>query len=329
MKLQEKKNWFLLYKSQYAAIKDFTPIQKWKLLEKIFEYQLGNEDFLTDDGEVELAFKFFKIQFDFDWEKYQEFLEKQRQNGQKGWRKRIENLRKNNPKNPEQPTAWKSSHNENDNEKEKVKKKLPKAIVSKKPKKVLKAKKVVWSGIKSGFWDPAINEIVETIKEHHKVIDGTQNEARTYGKMLRDKIEKIPWFTWDYRGFIDDLITNASKFTKQYTTSPKNIYYNLAKIMAWSDTPQFESKIKTPPRRVQEQKQKDDDKRDMAESEKKVEEKSMLKDYWDWLTIEEKGNVMSEAMKNAKTNNPNIKDEFLQPMIVNERNKILKQKMAK
>jgi hypothetical protein len=45
--------------------------------------------------------------------------------------------------------------------------------------------------------------------------------------MLRDKIDQIDGFSGDYRAFIDDLITKAGKFTKQYTTSPKNIYYNL------------------------------------------------------------------------------------------------------
>jgi hypothetical protein len=41
----------------------------------------------------------------------------------------------------------------------------------------------------------------------------------------------------------------------------------------------------------------------------------------------EKVTIIQEAMKNAKENNPNTKDEFLKPIIQGERNKILKQRL--
>lgn len=77
-----------------------------------------------------------------------------------------------------------------------------------------------------------IDIILETIKSKHWTIDWTIKEQRQYGNLLKDKLEKIKWFNWDYWWFISYLIENTDEYSIWQTTSPKNIYYNLGKLIA-------------------------------------------------------------------------------------------------
>jgi len=69
-----KKDSFVLYISQYIAIKDLTDEQLGKLFRAIFEKQLGNEVVL--DNDIKIAFNFINNQMVVDNEKYLKKCEK-------------------------------------------------------------------------------------------------------------------------------------------------------------------------------------------------------------------------------------------------------------
>lgn len=85
------KKGFLIYKSLYEPIKDFTREQKGELLEAIFEYQISGEITEGLTPIVNMAFLFFKNQFDIDNEKYEERCEKAKKSAEARWKKNNAN----------------------------------------------------------------------------------------------------------------------------------------------------------------------------------------------------------------------------------------------
>jgi hypothetical protein len=99
--------------------------------------------------------------------------------------------------------------------------------------------------IKKEYWDPIINSIIQIIKDKNNgIIDWTIASNRKYGKMLRDKIDKIKWFKWDYPWFIWMLIDKTDQYNIWKTTSCESIYYNLASLVAKIKTTHIETKEK-------------------------------------------------------------------------------------
>lgn len=92
---------FILYLDSYENIKSLSINEKGLLLDAIFNHALDNEFFI--DGIAGMAFKFIKQQMDRDSKKYNDFINKQKENGLKGGRP------KNNPtvksKKPNNPTV--------------------------------------------------------------------------------------------------------------------------------------------------------------------------------------------------------------------------------
>lgn len=99
--------------------------------------------------------------------------------------------------------------------------------------------------IKKEYWDPIINLIIDTIKKYNNwIIDGTIASNRKYWKMLRDKMDKIKWFDWDYCYFLTRLITQTDQYNIWKTTSCESIYYNLASLVAKIKTNNIETRVK-------------------------------------------------------------------------------------
>ena len=82
------KKGFLIYKSLYEPIKEFNREQKGELLEAIFEYQISGEVPQGISPIVNMAFLFFKNQFDIDNEKYEERCEKAKRSAEARWKKK-------------------------------------------------------------------------------------------------------------------------------------------------------------------------------------------------------------------------------------------------
>lgn len=76
------KDSFLIYKSFYKPISILSDKQLGRLFRAIFKYQLGEE--VTVEEDIEMAFEFFKNQFEIDELKYQGIVERNRNNGRKG-----------------------------------------------------------------------------------------------------------------------------------------------------------------------------------------------------------------------------------------------------
>lgn len=86
---------FLIYKSFYKPISRLSDKQLGRLFRAIFQYQLG--EVVTIEGDIEMAFEFFKSQFELDENKYQSIVERNRENGRKA---AIKKEKKEEPKQP-------------------------------------------------------------------------------------------------------------------------------------------------------------------------------------------------------------------------------------
>lgn len=123
------KDSFIIYKSFYKPISKLSDKQLGRLFRAIFEYNISGVVSVEED--IEMAFEFFKNQFDIDESKYQGKVERNRENGRRGGNQKAENdkIREGKSKDSEckQTVANASeckrnlanlAYNENDNEKD-------------------------------------------------------------------------------------------------------------------------------------------------------------------------------------------------------------------
>ena len=120
------KDSFLIYKSFYKPISRLSDKQLGRLFRAIFKYQLSEE--VTVEEDIEMAFEFFKNQFEIDELKYQGIVERNRNNGRKGGNDKNSETFKTNPSGsqtshstPNNPVGAKRASgglndNENDND---------------------------------------------------------------------------------------------------------------------------------------------------------------------------------------------------------------------
>ena len=85
------KDSFILYVSQYKAIKTLALEQKGRLLDCIFLYTLGEDIDITDDPVLLITWIFVKERLDANFEKYENVVEKRRAAGRKGGLARVAN----------------------------------------------------------------------------------------------------------------------------------------------------------------------------------------------------------------------------------------------
>lgn len=91
---------FIFYKSWFEVIRDESKEVQWEIINAIIEYAF-NDNLVELMPKSRLAFKFIKRDIDKATEKYQEYIDKQRDNGKKGGRPRKETQAfSENPKNP-------------------------------------------------------------------------------------------------------------------------------------------------------------------------------------------------------------------------------------
>lgn len=77
-----KKDSFVIYTSFYKPISKLSDKQLGRLFRAIFMHQLG--EVVSVEEDIEMAFEFFKNQFEIDESKYQGIVERNRENGRKG-----------------------------------------------------------------------------------------------------------------------------------------------------------------------------------------------------------------------------------------------------
>ena len=76
---------FVIYKSFYKPISKLSDKQLGRLFRALFEYNINGV--VTVEEDIEMAFEFFKNQFEIDEEKYQSKVERNRENGRRGGNK--------------------------------------------------------------------------------------------------------------------------------------------------------------------------------------------------------------------------------------------------
>lgn len=112
---------FIIYKSFYKPISRLSDKQLGRLFRAIFMYHLG--EVVSVEEDIEMAFEFFKNQFEIDESKYQGIVERNRGNGRKGGAPKGNKnaASEGNEKQPKQPTGLKITQttqnkpNDNDN----------------------------------------------------------------------------------------------------------------------------------------------------------------------------------------------------------------------
>lgn len=114
-----RKEGFLIYRSFYKPISRLSDKQLGRLFRAIFKYQLGEVVEVEED--IEMAFEFFKNQFEIDELKYQVTIERNHENGRKGGAPKGNINAKKQPKTTEstQTTQNKLNDKDNDNDNEK------------------------------------------------------------------------------------------------------------------------------------------------------------------------------------------------------------------
>lgn len=79
-----------------------------------------------------------------------------------------------------------------------------------------------------------IDLIIDSLKECNMwIIDDTVKKQRQYGKLIKDKMDKIKWFNWDYSVFIKYAYQNSDEYRKNHFRSAEQFYFNLTNIIAW------------------------------------------------------------------------------------------------
>lgn len=96
---------FVIYKSFYKPISKLSDKQLGRLFRAIFLYQFG--EVVTVEEDIDMAFEFFKNQFEIDESKYQGIVERNRKNGRREGSKDIEE-HTNDGKSPVAPSGTKS-----------------------------------------------------------------------------------------------------------------------------------------------------------------------------------------------------------------------------
>ena len=84
---------FIIHNSFYEPIKSFSNVEMGKLFHAIFKYHL-KEAFEDLDDKTNIAFEFFKNQFNFDNAKWEKTREARRSSGKKGGRPKNEDKAK-------------------------------------------------------------------------------------------------------------------------------------------------------------------------------------------------------------------------------------------
>ena len=98
---------FILYTSQYPAIKSLSKSAKGELLEALYQYALTGEIPHFSLPETEMAFNFIRIRIDENNAKYMSVSEKRREAGRKGGRPRKVNAK--NQEKANKPNAFSKS----------------------------------------------------------------------------------------------------------------------------------------------------------------------------------------------------------------------------
>jgi len=176
MDVKSERPSFLIYKSFYEPIKILSYENKGKLLEALFEYQINGK--LEVEPQIQMAFAFFKNQFELDQEKWEKKVAAQRANGKKGGRPKSSDGIDSGEEKPNQthgnfknPTKPKKAEKEKEKGKEKEKEKVNIDIKMATPRKLAKNEinnienkenlNKVWKTIFSDTWkqDSKIKEM--------------------------------------------------------------------------------------------------------------------------------------------------------------------------
>ena len=87
--------------------------------------------------------------------------------------------------------------------------------------------------VKEDKRDMDIDLIIESLKEvNWGILDDTIKKQRQYGKLIKDKMNKIKWFNWDYASFIHFAYNNSDIYRRNYFRSCETFYYHIAWIIA-------------------------------------------------------------------------------------------------
>jgi hypothetical protein len=78
-----------------------------------------------------------------------------------------------------------------------------------------------------------IDLIIETIKNiNWWITDDSVKKQRQYWKLIKDKMNKIVGFNWDFAWFINYAYENSDGYRKNHFRSLEKFYFNITNIIA-------------------------------------------------------------------------------------------------
>ena len=217
------KKGFILYKSLYEPIKALDRNQKGELMEAIFEYQLTGNIIENMNPIVNMAFMFFKNQFDIDNDKYIEKCKKAKESIQKRWNKqntneyeRIETNTNNTDKREKKEDNSKKTKEES-KEIEYIYNLYPSRCDTRKTStgKTKKNKEQIKKILK----DHSKEHLESTIKKYIEESKQAKSYIKNFGTFLNnlpdyEEIEEIDNNKFDYYRFNDEYYGNIRRIEK-------------------------------------------------------------------------------------------------------------------
>jgi hypothetical protein len=117
------KDGFILYKKMYEPIRSYSNAEKGELLDAIFQYQISGAISDTLSDKVKIAFEFFRVQMDLDFDKYSAKCAKNKEVAEKRWKNTNECERIRTNANDTDKDKEKDKDKDKEKEKENVKEK--------------------------------------------------------------------------------------------------------------------------------------------------------------------------------------------------------------
>ena len=226
------KNSFVLYSNYNDILKDLPDEDAGKLFKASLEFQAtGNIKELPIH--IDLAFKFIKNQLDIDAKKYNDFCEKQKNNGLKGGApKGNKNAKKNNPtvdlNNPKQPKTTQTTQNnlnDNDNDNDNVNDNVNDNDndINNKKEKVKKEKKEFGEFLNVLLSEEEEKKLKELYKEKFEdAIETLSNYIKSNGKNYKNHYAVLRKNNWVYdKIFKPDKLTPLNENRTQFSVIGK------------------------------------------------------------------------------------------------------------
>ena len=213
---------------KYADILQILSLEeKWKILDSILYY---NEKEIELNWTTKTLFELIKVDLDnlhkivLWWQKWGRPKKEKPEVIENEKPQVIENIK---------PEVWKNENQKKRKEKKRKEIKIKENKINNTISKEIEQSSEI-EIVKEDKRDMDIDIIIETLKNLNLgIIDDTIQKQRQYWKLIKQKMNKIKWFKWNYQEFIIMLYENSDEYRKNHFRSLEKFYREMANIITW------------------------------------------------------------------------------------------------